>query len=299
MNNELVSIVVPSRQEKFLQRTILDILEKATGPIEIFPVLDGYEPPVEEIINDPRVHYIRIPNMGRMQKRQAVNCAASIANGKYFMSVDAHCMFAKGFDEVLKADHQPNWIQIPRRHRLEANSWTLEDGPDQPPIDYEYWMWNAFTARFHNFGELHGYKWNERTIARKDILVDETMTMQASCWFMELDWFKKIGFEVEGYTGWGQEAEELCLKTWSAGGKVMTNKKTFYAHLHKGSKHGRMYFMSKAQRDESCIWSYRHWVIENTEAFGKVIDRFMPIPGWKSDWKNYIVTTGYVKNGSD
>jgi hypothetical protein len=150
-------------------------------------------------------------------------------------------------------------------------------------------MWNAFTARFHTFGELHGYKWEDRARERKDILIDETMTMQASTWFMEKDWFDKIGFCVEGYTGWGQEAEELCLKTWTMGGKVMTNKKTWYAHLHKGAKHGRMYFMSKQQRDESCRFSYNYWVRENIDKFEKVIERFMPVPGWPKDWKKHIV----------
>ena len=288
----MLSIIIPSRNEKFLNQTIKSVLDNATGEIEIYVTLDGYD---TERIEDSRVHYILLENTerGLMQKRQGINQAVAMCKGEYVMALDAHCMMAKGFDEQLIKDHQPNWIQIPRRKRLEATSWTIQDGPDQLPIDYEYWMWRAFKGKFkdHKFGELHGYKWDERTAKRKDIMVDETLTFQGSCWFMTKEWYNKMGFmQVEGYTGWGQEAEELSLMTWSNGGKVMTNKNTWYAHLHKGAKHGRMYYMSRRQRDDSIHYSYNHWIInpENRAKFAKIINHFMPIPNWPEDWENNI-----------
>lgn len=295
MRQGLVSIVIPSRGEKdgsrkeeFLNATILDILKNAVGDIEILPVLDGYELPKEERINDSRVRYLHLPNMGKLQKRQAVNAAISISHGEFVMSVDAHCMFASGFDEVLKKEHKPNWVQVPRRHRLNAFTWTLSDGPNQPPIDYEFWMWNDFIGKTKGYGELCNFKWDKRTIERLHILVDETLTFQGSCWFMTREWFDTIKFEIEGYTGWGQEAEEIGLKTRALGGHLMVNKKTWYAHLHKGSAHGRMYYFPKNQRDESYAFGYDYWVRKNTEVFGKVIDSFMPIPGWEENWRDYI-----------
>jgi hypothetical protein len=38
----LVSVIVPSRSERFLVPTVTDLLAKAQGPIEILVVLDGY-----------------------------------------------------------------------------------------------------------------------------------------------------------------------------------------------------------------------------------------------------------------
>jgi len=38
----MISVVIPARNEKYLKKTIEDILEKATCEIEIRVILDGY-----------------------------------------------------------------------------------------------------------------------------------------------------------------------------------------------------------------------------------------------------------------
>jgi len=254
----MVSIAIPSRNEIFLQKTILDILEKATGEIEVFPILDGYEPPKEEIVSDPRVKYIRLPKVKHTQKRHGINMMVDMCNGEYVMSVDAHCMFAKGFDEQLVKDHQYRWVQVPRRHRLDAENWCIQKQSDnRPPIDYEYVMY----PRDSNRPGLHGFKWDKRSRDRAHIPIDDTMTMQASCWFMTKEWFNKNNFmQIEGYNGWGQEAEEICFTTWMRDGNVKTNKNTWYAHLHKGKRYGRMYFMGLNANRRCYAYSYDFWM---------------------------------------
>lgn len=282
----MISICIPSRNEIFLNKTIRDILEKATGEIEVLPILDGYEP--DELVEDDRVRYIRLPKIRETQKRQGINRAVEESRGEYVMSVDAHCMFEKGFDEVLVRDHQPNWVQVPRRNRLDAENWCLQEQPHgKPPIDYEYFMYPLkFDPR-----ALHGFRWDARTIERKEILIDDILTMQASCWFMSKKWFEKNNFmQVEGYTGWGQEAEEICLTTWKNGGECKVNKNTWYAHLHKGTRYGRMYWMSRDDNRKCYIYSYNHWVIENREFFESLIDKFAPLPQWSKNWKEVLWT---------
>lgn len=282
----MLSIIIPSRTEKFLQRTIQDVLEKATGEIEVLPVLDGYELLPEEIVTDPRVKYIHLPAQPYTQKRHGINKAVSQSKGEYVMSLDAHCMMAKGFDEQLIRDHQPHWVQIPRRNRLDAENWSLQPQSDnRPPIDYEYFMFPPL-ERDH---ALHGFKWDARTLARWDIPVDDTIEFQGSCWFMTKDWFNEMGFmQTEGYTGWGQEAEEISLTTWKNGGAVKTNKNTWYAHLHKGAKYGRMYYMSRSENQRSYAYAYDLWLKQNKDFFISLVEKFMPMPGWPDDWKDRL-----------
>ena len=284
-DKKILSIAIPAKNELFLNRTIQDVLEKATGNIEIFPILDGYEPPT--LIDDPRVHYIRLPASHACQKRHGINEMVRQCHGDYVMSLDAHCMMAKGFDEQLIKDHQPNWVQIPRRHRLDAEKWSLQPQSDtRPPIDYEYIMFKPLLA---DTSGLHGFKWDERTLKNWDIPIDETFEFQGSCWFMTKEWFNKMGFmQIEGYTGWGQEAEEISFTTWKNGGKVMTNKNTWYAHLHKGKVYGRMYFMDKKDVTRSYNYSYNLWINENREFFTSLIDKFMPLPAWPKNWKDML-----------
>ncbi|KKT37764.1 MAG: hypothetical protein UW26_C0025G0003 [Candidatus Collierbacteria bacterium GW2011_GWF1_44_12] len=282
----MLTIVIPSKNEVFLRKTILDVLKKATGEIEVLPVLDGYEPPKTELVTDPRVRYIRLPAQPYSQKRHGINLAISQAKGNYVMSLDAHCMMAKGFDEQLAKDHQPKWVQIPRRNRLDAIKWSLQPQSDsRPPIDYEYIMFPPL-VKDH---ALHGFKWDERTLKNWDIPIDDTIQFQGSCWFMTKRWFKKMGFmQVEGYTGWGQEAEEISMTTWKNGGRVVTNKNTWYAHLHKGPVHGRMYHLSREENRRSYAYSYNKWLVENKDFFISIIEKFAPLPGWPKDWERRL-----------
>jgi glycosyltransferase involved in cell wall biosynthesis len=275
---EMVSIIIPSRQERFLNNTIRDVLANATGEIEIFVILDGYEP--VEFVHDVRVKYIRLMPNRTMQKRLGINAAVAKASGEFIMALDAHCMVGKGFDEILAKDCEENWIVIPRRYKLEPESWTIRK--DVPPVDYEYWMWREFKK-----GILKPYQWARPE--HQNMLEDSTLTMQGSAWFCHKKYFERMGFmKVDGYTGWGQEDVELALETWSSGGQVRVCKKTFYAHLFKGKTYGRMYRANNSQIRASRSYAFDFWVNKNREKFVKVINQFMPIPNWPINWEKEI-----------
>lgn len=284
----MLSIIIPSKTERFLKRTIEDVLEKATGEIEIFPILNQYILPASEMVSDPRVHYVILPEIPGFTntKRQSINLGVSMSKGEYVMSLDAHCMMAPGFDTQLTKDHQPYWVQVPRRNRLDPIAWSLQAQVDKrPPIDYEYIIYQLLEKN----KEFHGFKWDDKTNKRMDIPIDDIIEFQGSCWFMTKDWFNEMGFmQIEGYTGWGQEAEEISLTTWFHGGRVVVNKNTWYAHLHKGPTFGRMYHLSQRESKRSYQYAYDLWAVKNREFYLNLIEKFMPMPGWPSDWREKI-----------
>lgn len=281
---DTLSVIIPSRNERFLNETITDVLNNSTGNIEVLPVLDGYEP--DKLIEDNRVRYIRLPKERNTQKRHGINKAVEVSSGNYVMALDAHCLVARGFDTQLINDHKPSWVQIPRRHRLDAEKWDLQiQSDDRPPIDYEYIMFRPLI----DHKSIHGFKWDRRTLDRWHIQIDDTIEFQGSCWFMTKEWFYKNNFmQIDGYRGWGQEAEEIGLTTWLNGGEVKTNKNTYYAHLHKGTKYGRMYWMSREECRMSYRYSYQKWLVEKRDFFISLIEKFSPLPGWPSDWKDRL-----------
>src|SRR3989344_5356081 len=134
MNNiQKLSVIIPSRNEIFLDKTIADILQKAEGEIEIIAVLDGYW--VDKPIDNPKITYLHLGKAKGM--RNAINSGVAVARGKYLMKCDAHCMFDKGFDIKLMTDIEPNWVVVPRRKRLDAQNWSIQD-VGKPDVDYEY-----------------------------------------------------------------------------------------------------------------------------------------------------------------
>lgn len=292
-----LSIVIPARNELYLNETLADLLKKASGDIEIIVVLDGYWP-VPMPKDDPRLIIVHRERQGM---RSSINSAIAVAKGEYIMKIDAHCMVGEGYDEILKADCDGDWVVIPRRYGLNIDSPVWEVKRDKLPIDYEYLGWPYHDKIIHDSKVgIHAWAWNERTIERIDRLIDENMTFQGSCYFFKKDHFiKRIGnLQNEGYGSFIGEAQEVGLKTWLGGGKVMTNKKTWYAHLWKGEPYRKAHlekigvpYTRIGQKElragnDYCVdyWMNNKWEKRKYD-LEWLIERFMPFPtGEQYQW---------------
>jgi glycosyltransferase involved in cell wall biosynthesis len=283
-----VSILIPSRNELFLKKTVEDILEKATGDIEVIPVLDGYDRAEHPVLPDDKRIRTIVHDVSKGM-RTSINEAASIATGKYLMKTDAHCLFGPGFDEILQRDCEDNEIIIPRRYSLDAENWKLND---KSPVDSMYYFYPFTPGHEHDPG-LHGRTWSERREFLKDKTVYEDMTFQGSCWFMWKEHFvdRIKGMDNIGYETFMGEPQEIGFKTqlgpWH--GRVMVNKNTYYAHLHKGKQYGRMYFLSSSERLRGNAYSFDFWWNNRWEErihdIEWLIDKFWPLPNWPENWK--------------
>ena len=215
-----VSVIIPSRKEEFLNRTIQDIQEKFKGDYEIIIILDGgWAEPIKG------VKYIY--NKEARGMRTAINQAVAKAAGKYIMKLDAHCMVDWGIDEKLKAVHQETFVQAPRRKRFDPNRWELTD-LDTPDVDY---------MMVRNF---KGHKDNDknRDPELKKKLIDDTEVFQGSCYFMTKNFFNQLGLlDDRNFGKLGSEAIEIALKCRHAGGRVIINKTTWYAHAHISARY--------------------------------------------------------------
>jgi len=297
MTNNMTSIIIPARDEQFLSKTVDDVISKATGDIEVIVMLDGYwpDPPLNDHKNLTIVHTGTVNRL-----RVNVNAAVRIAKGKYLMKLDAHCMVAEGYDEVLKADCEPGWLAVPSRYGLDPEKWerTTKD-PKGGPIDYLTLCYPFVKDEIYGEG-FHGKKWRgehgltggfwHRERERKDILIDDIITYQASLWFMHKETFFDIEcYDVKNYEAHWQEPHEIGHKIWLSGGRCIRNKKTWYAHLHKGKKYGTSYGLSRKgkHRDEAFtvdFWMNNRWH-KQTRKFKWLIDKFWPLEGWPEDWE--------------
>ena len=101
MVNYDISIVIPSRNEMFLKKTIEDILDKSRGKTEVIAVLDGAwaDPPIKDDTRVTLIHHAQ-----SVGQRAACNQAVKLSNAKYIIKCDAHCGFDEGFDVKLLED---------------------------------------------------------------------------------------------------------------------------------------------------------------------------------------------------
>jgi glycosyltransferase involved in cell wall biosynthesis len=215
----MLSVVIPSFKDPLLIKTIDSLLENAEGDIEIIAVLDGYWPNFE-LHPDPRVVYLHLGQNRGM--RGAINAGVSIARGEFIMRTDEHCIFGKGFDRILTESCQPNWIITARRFCLDPIKWEIMD---VPAVDYEELV-------IQSVG--NGKKFCGIPRPGNDELLTETHAMQGSMWVMHRKWWDEVIGELqsEGYGTHLQDSHEMVFKTWKAGGKLMVNKNTWFAHKH-------------------------------------------------------------------
>ncbi len=288
----MLSVIIPSRNERFLDPTVRDVLAKAAGPIEVVVVLDGYwpDPPLPADKRIVQLHFGQARGM-----RPALNAAAEVANGEYLMKLDAHCMVAESFDVALAADCEEDWVVVPRQYRLDAENWTAK----KHDSDYWYLSYPNLDDRggegASNDGDrggrtLHGRRWGQKTKERQDVLIDDLMSAQGSCWFMRKEFFQRLGlFDVENYGTFSNEFQEIGLKAWLFGGRVVINKKTWYAHLHKGRKYGRGWPLGRHDADKAARHTLKWmtddaWDERQTRPFKWLIEHFWPVPGWPAEW---------------
>lgn len=293
-----LSIILPSRDEKFLLPTIHDIFRNAHGEVEVVTVLDSNQWPAgwKEVTDQyPNLHTIH--NGKSIGMRGSINAgvASAVSRGAGFIAkFDAHCSFSEGFDEVLKAECDKDWVVVPRRGRLDPENW-CETELTKPPIDYHYL---SFPDDPNDFGGpgLNGKVWAERAVQRRDILLDEEMSSQGSGWFMHADYFQQLELMDEAsYGGFWSEFQEIGLKCWLSGGKVMVNKKAKYLHLHKGRTHGRGYKLDERWltqgRNHTMKWLFNEAWNKQTLPFSWLIEHFAPVPTWPENWEEVLYAT--------
>lgn len=289
----MLSIIIPSRSDQWLQKTVDDLLLKAEGEIEIIVVYDGRWSVLRD---DPRVvqlHHGELFNNYGM--RASINLGMRIAQGEYVMKIDEQCMVDQGFDLKLIADCEDNWVVIPRRLRLDADKWEVtSDG--RRPIDYMQVDY-PYQRPYDKTCGLHGAEWKRE--GREEILIDDTPTMQGSCYFTKKSyWFELFpnGLDDVNYGTFTQEAQEISMKVWLSGGRIVVNKKTWYAHWHKG-RSGKGYGFNNAQykrhligTERGRIYCIQYWLTttDYLHDFNWYInEKFPESPGWEN-WEERI-----------
>lgn len=313
MNIDL-SILIPARQEEFLQNTIDDILKNIRGNTEIIVTLDGYLPN-PALKPDPRVTIIYNP-VSRGQ-RAGTNQGAKISRGKYVMKADAHLAFDEGFDvKMLEAYKKldDNVTLIPLMRNLHVFDWVCENGhrryqglsgsceecgkPTKKDI-----VWIAkkspqtFTFRFDKtmhfqyWGELAKREENKRGALLNDGTHDpqlrETLSIQGSCFMVTKEKYFELDICSEtDFHSWGQQGVEVACKTWLSGGRVISNLNTWYAHMFrtKGGDFGFPYSNPQDKVNENReksreLFQKNKWPLAK-HSFEWLLDKFNP-PDWE------------------
>jgi len=303
-----LSVIIPARNEIFLQRTIEDILQNIEADTEIIAILDGYWP-VPSLPDHEKVTIVH--HTTPIGQRAATNEGARISRAKYIMKCDAHCAFGKGFDRILIEDCEHNWTIIPAMWNLHAFDWECENCGNRTyqgvqPIHCKKCQGKNFKKLiiWQPRGNKITYSWRfdrnmqfqywRKHVKRKECQGEliETMSFIGACFLMPRRFFRRIGGLDEKHGSWGQFGTEIACKTWLSGGKLITSKKTWFAHMFRtgnfrGSGYNGSSFpypLSGQSQERAKAYSRDLWLNDRWPKakypLSWLVDKFKPVPDW-------------------
>lgn len=294
-----LSIVIPARNEMFLAKTVENILLNKRGKTEIIIGMDGSwsNPPIGDHPDVNIIHYSE-----SIGQRAITNQCVQLSRAKYVMKVDAHCCFDEGFDIKMMKEMKDDWTMIPTMYNLHAFDWICDrcnwrdyqgPTPEKCPKcggtvkrDIIWKRKTNPTSNFYRFDNtLHFQYWKDyekRPEAKGDIA--ETMSIQGSCFMITREKYWELDICDEKHGSWGQQGVEVAMKTWMSGGRLVVNKKTWYAHLFRtqGGDFGFPYSnpgVGKAREYSRDLWINNKWP-KAKHNLDWLIEKFAPVPDW-------------------
>lgn len=231
-----ISVIIPSRNELYLCKTVQCLFDTASTDIEVFVLLDGWdtEPTskndankialMKEQINTiykmaDKNRRIRIMHKDKpVGQRIFMNEAAKLMRAPYMFKLDAHCITFPGWDtQLLEVGSPKDFVVTAMRN-----------------INEEKWSVGIRKFNFCYIDEHLRSRWwtgyDKRIESEKKLV--ESMSFYGTTWFCHRDfWNKHGGYWNNGY-GWGDSGTEWALKTWLCGDRLL---------LHRGIEVGHVY----------------------------------------------------------
>jgi len=235
-----LSILIPARQEEFLQQTIDDIFKHAEGDIEVLVGLDGWYADIPQRNNLKVFYYSESKG-----QRGCMNALARQAEGNYLMKCDAHMSFSQGFDmELLKLKEEATVI-LPALCNLHVYNWICDKGHRKNGEQFEKvsvceqcggelkkeLVWKPIPkpvmTNYYFDTNLHFQYCEEQDDEHE---ITETMSTQGACFMVSKKDYWDLELCDEKFGSWGQQGTEISCKVWLSGGRIISTRNAFNAH---------------------------------------------------------------------
>jgi glycosyltransferase involved in cell wall biosynthesis len=306
------SICIPARNEEFIVPTIENIIKNKRGKTEVIVVLDGYR---TEIPDHPDVRVIYLSES--IGQRAAQNKAIKLSNAKYVAKTDAHVAFSEGFDiELMKTFEElgENIVVAPLMKNLHAFDWKCmkcgnrwyqgpqpkrchiaehEPNPDCDGTEFTKRIVFKPRDRTPNStsylfdSDLHFQYFQEYKAKQTGDYV-ESMSLQGSFLMMTKKHYLELNISDESWGGWGSQGSETALKVWLSGGRVIINKKCWYAHLFR-TQSGFSFPYPQSGKSQQKARDICNEIFKNNKwehqiyPLSWLVERFWPVPKWTQE----------------
>lgn len=320
-----LSVLIPARSEEWLAHTVADISKNIRGNTEIIVVLDGAiaNPPLKAdprvtIIYHPQAVGQRAASndAARLAKGKylmKIDAHCAVDEGFDVKMIQA---FKETGDNVtmipgMKNFHIFDWVCPNGHRRYQGRSNRKEDPQDLTSYckdcglpEKKEVVWypkpSPWSTCFRFDRTMHFQYWRDysRTPQGKKEFeegldmgdhklpeLNETMSIQGSCFMITKEKWFELDICSEEFHSWGQQGVEVACKTWLSGGRVIVNRRTWYAHMFRtqGGDFGFPYSNPQSKVEENRELSRQlfkgdRWP-KAVRKFQWLLDHFNP-PDW-------------------
>lgn len=309
-----LAVLIPSRNEEFASITVENILKNKRGNTQVLIGLDGNWP--DPAIEDhPDLTILYVPES--IGQRAITNRLCELANAKWVMKIDSHCLVDEGFDVKLLKDAKDNQTIVPALYNLHGFDWvcnkcgnTWYQGakpeycflPGEKRIKNDKCDSKSFSRKiilkprlsrrseFYRFDtephfQYHGQRKKDKNAQG---MIAETMSIQGSCFMLTKKKYKELNVCDENLGSWGSQGIEVACKTWLSGGQVVTNKNTWYSHLFRTQQGFGFPYPISGNQTESAKKKVRDLFYNNKwekqiYPLSWLIEKFKPLPDWHDE----------------
>lgn len=206
----MISVIIPARQEPYINKTIESLYDNASGEIEVIVILDG-----ENADIDSRAKVILHP--APLGRRVCMNEGAAISRGEYLLHIDAHCSMTPEWDKRLQEVCADNTLVVSVIAAMNEETWQIK------PRHYY-----TFVSLDKNLVE---HWWGEYKELSDCTVTEETMALTGCGWMIRKDYYQSLGGCDESLGQLGHLGPEWALQVWCNSGKLLLRTDVFCGHV--------------------------------------------------------------------
>jgi glycosyltransferase involved in cell wall biosynthesis len=297
-----LSVIIPSRNEEWLNRTIIDVLENSSEKAEVIAIIDGQA--YNDILPEPHERLTIVLLNKSVGQRSATNIGVRLSKAKWVAKADGHTCYGKNFDTILLADAKDNQAIVPTMKNFHVFDWVCElghrryQGPSGKclecgkPTEKDV-VWRAKespNSRSYCFDSEPHFQYFGDYLKRMKKVPDitQTMSLQGSFFMVTRKKYWELGLGDEKlFSNWGSQGLQIANSYWLTGGEVVVNNKTHYAHMFRtqGGDFTFPYPISHKEtlkNRERARQNYFHskWR-KQVYPMSWLLEKFWPVKGWE------------------